>query len=140
MLVAADQNGTKLGDHTGWLGYSTNSLDTDKVTILGYPVNLDGGTRMQATFAQEYLAGGNNTYIYGSAMRGGASGGPWIQDFGVAPAGAPPGILGNNLLVGVTSYGPTSTEPKYLGASNFDQRFLDVLSSACGTAIAGNCN
>jgi hypothetical protein len=58
----------------------------------------------------------------------------------VAPEGAPAGLLGNNILVAVTSYGPNATEPKYLGASNLDQGFLDVLSQACGADTTGNCN
>jgi V8-like Glu-specific endopeptidase len=140
MLVANDQNGTKLGYRTGWLGYWTNRLDNNHVTMLGYPCNLDSCQRMEETFAQEYQYGGNNTYIYGSAMRGGASGGPWIQDFGVAPEGAEAGLLGNNYLVAVTSYGPIATDPKYLGASNLGQGFLDVLSLACGADSTGNCN
>ena len=35
-------------------------------------------------------------------------------------------------------YGPTAIEPKYLGASNLDERFLDVLNHACGSN-PGNC-
>jgi V8-like Glu-specific endopeptidase len=139
MLVAVDHRGVKLGQYTGWLGYYTNQLSKNHVTMLGYPCNLDSCTKMQESFAQTFQSGGNNTYIYGSAMRGGASGGPWIQDFGVAPAGAPRGVLANNYLVAVTSYGPISTTPMYLGASNLDSRFLNLLSMVCGSATSGNC-
>ena len=93
---------------------------------------------MEINNAQTFGSGGSNTFTYGSAMRGGASGGPWIQDFGLGPSSDPPVSLGQNSLIGVTSYGATATEPKYLGASNLDGRFLDVLNRACGSN-PGNC-
>jgi V8-like Glu-specific endopeptidase len=139
MLVAVDHRGVKLGQYTGWLGFFTNQLSKNHVTMLGYPCNLDSCSKMQESFAQTFESGGNNTYIYGSAMRGGASGGPWIQDFGIAPAGAPGGVLANNYLVAVTSYGPIATSPMYLGASNLDSRFLNLLTTVCGSANSGNC-
>ncbi len=138
MLVARDGR-TKLGYTTGWLGYFTNQLGNNNVTMLGYPCNLDSCLKMEENFAQTYEYGGNNTYIYGSAMKGGSSGGPWIQDFGVNPSGAPSGLLANNYLVGVTSYGPTNTALMFSGASNLDNDFLSLLSSACGAASTGNC-
>jgi V8-like Glu-specific endopeptidase len=142
MLIANDQviNGQvrKIGEVTGWLGYITNSLSNNNTTMLGYPCNLDSCARMQGTNAQTFSSGGSNTYIYGSAMRGGASGGPWIQDFGVNPASNPAVTLGLNYLIAVTSYGPIATEPKYLGASNLDARFLDVLNNSCASN-PGNC-
>jgi V8-like Glu-specific endopeptidase len=142
MLIANDRviNGQprKLGNVTGWLGYSTNSLSNNNTTMLGYPCNLDSCARMEINNAQTFASGGSNTYIYGSAMRGGASGGAWIQDFGLNPASNPAVTLGLNYLIAVTSYGPIATEPKYLGASNLDARFLDVLNHACGSN-PGNC-
>lgn len=128
----------KIGSVTGWLGYSTNALVKNHVTMLGYPCNLDSCQRMESTNAGSFASGGSNTQIYGSAMRGGASGGPWIQDFGVNPVSNPTVTLGINHLVAVTSYGPTATEPKYLGASILDANFTSVLTSACN-ATAGNC-
>ncbi len=142
ILVMRDQlvNGVprRIGAITGWLGWQVNALSRNHLTLLGYPCNLDSCAKMQETSAAAFAAGGNNTFIYGSASRGGHSGGPWVQDFGVAPAGAAPGLLGRNLLVGITSYGPNATEPKYLGASNFGQSFIDLLTAACN-ATAGNC-
>jgi V8-like Glu-specific endopeptidase len=141
-LVMSDRNisGTtrKIGSMTGWLGYSTGSLVKNHVTMLGYPCNLDSCSRMQETTAGSFASGGSNTQIYGSAARGGASGGPWIQDFGINPVSNPVVTLGRNYLVGVTSYGPIATEPKYLGASILDNNFISVLTSACN-ATAGNC-
>ena len=143
MLVMNDQviNNTvqKIGNVTGWLGWQTNVLSNNHITMLGYSGNLDSGSKMAQTTAQTFAPGGNNTYIYGSAMRGGASGSPWIQDFGVQPVGAPPVVGGGNLLIAVTSYGPIATEPAYLGASNLDSRFVDLFNSACGPADSGNC-
>jgi V8-like Glu-specific endopeptidase len=142
MLIANDQliNGQprKIGEITGWLGYFTNQLSNNNATMLGYPCNLDSCARMEITNAQTFASGGSNTFVYGSAMRGGASGGPWVQDFGVNPVSNPTVPLGLNYLIAVTSYGPVATEPKYLGASNFDARFLDVLSNACASN-PGNC-
>jgi V8-like Glu-specific endopeptidase len=128
----------KIGNVTGWLGWETGVLSNDNVTMLGYPCNLDSCLKMQYTGAQAFESGGNNTTIYGSAMRGGASGGPWIQDYGVQPAGAPPVAFGGNILVGVTSYGPISTTPEYLGASDLDSRFITLLNDACNSQ-SGNC-
>jgi V8-like Glu-specific endopeptidase len=127
-----------IGSITGWLGWQINALSRNHLTLLGYPCNLDACARMQMTNAGSFASGGQNTFVYGSASRGGHSGGPWIQDFGVAAAGSPPNTLGLNLLVGITSYGPTATEPKYLGASIFDNSFVNLLNTACN-ASAGNC-
>ena len=79
------------------------------------------------------------TAAIASSVQGAISGGGWIQDYGVASTSNPPVAgLGTNYLVAVTSYGPVVTEPKYLGASNLDARFLDVLNHACGSN-PGNC-
>lgn len=137
MLVMNDRSGRKIWTYTGYLGYATNALANNNVTMLGYPCNLDNCGRLESTGAQTYASGGNNTYIFGSAMRGGASGGPWIQDFGVNPTSNPVVTLGLNYLVAVTSYGPVATSPAYLGASVLDSRFTSMLTSAC--AGAGNC-
>jgi V8-like Glu-specific endopeptidase len=152
MLIIKDQkiNGNgpyRIGHITGYLGYaycngtdcSNPPISDNALTILGYPCNLDSCERMELTSAQTYESGGSNTWIYGSAFRGGASGGPWIQDYGVNPSGAPAGLLGNNYVEAVTSYGPTSTTPMYLGASAWDNRFKNMLTSACGIAPAGSC-
>jgi V8-like Glu-specific endopeptidase len=144
ILIANDQTigttVTKIGSVTGWLGYETNALSDNNVTMLGYPCNLDSCTEMELTNAQTFGSGGSNTYIYGSAMSHGESGGPWLQDYGVAPTGspAPSSPLGLNYLVAVTSYGPVATGPEYLGASELDSTFLTLLSDACN-AGTGNC-
>lgn len=139
MLVMNDKSGVPIGHVTGWLGYYTNQLGRNHSTMLGYPCNLDGCQRMEINHAQTYANGGNNTYVYGSAMRGGSSGGPWIQDYGIWPVSNPYASLGNNYLIAVTSYGPVATEPKYIGASNLDSRFLGLKNAACGSPLSGNC-
>ena len=66
----------------------TGGLAPNHLTTMGYPCNLDSCTMMQRNDAQSFAAS-NNTAVIGSAMRGGASGGPWIQDFGVTPTSNP---------------------------------------------------
>jgi hypothetical protein len=137
-----DKSGQRIGDATGFFGYAINKLSPNHITSLGYPVNLDSGQRMEINNSQIIKSGGNNTFLIGSAMRGGSSGGPWIMNYGVAPTSSP-GIagMGTNIVVSVTSYGPVATEPKYQGGSNFNAQFTSLLNSACNTApAAGNCN
>ena len=130
----------RIGDMTGNLGYRINSLTNNHVTMLGYPCNLDSCNRMQMTMAQYNRDGGTNTAIYPSIMRGGASGGPWIEDFGRAPVGAPAATSGLNRLVGVTSYGPIATTVYYLGSSRMDNTWASILvNQVCAGAPTGSC-
>lgn len=151
MLVVSDQviGGAthRIGEVTGYLGRWTHSLAGNEVTMLGYPGNLDAGQKMEYSHSQAFADGGSNTAIYGSAMSHGASGGPWIQDFGVAPTWTPgvsdPSVpLGTNMVVGVLSYVPCFAAvwcpSKWAGASIFDDRFIDLYNTACGTNPA-NC-
>jgi V8-like Glu-specific endopeptidase len=129
----------KIWFFTGYLGYFTGGLAPNHITALGYPCNLDRCERMQRNDAQSFSAE-NNTAVIGSAMRGGASGGPWIQDFGVTPSSSPfVSGLGANYQRGNTSYGPVSTTPKYLGASFWDSRWVSIKNTACAHR-AGNCS
>jgi len=145
MLVMQEQsiNNTvyRVGDIVGYLGYLTQALAGNQVTMLGYPCNLDNCAIMQRTDAGNSTSGGNNTEIYGSAAGGGASGGPWVQDFGVDPvstgAGNQTWSLGLNYLVAVTSYGPSGTQG-YLGASILDGSFVALLNAVCALS-AQNC-
>jgi V8-like Glu-specific endopeptidase len=136
-------NGETIGTRVGNLGYSTYQLAANNVTVLGYPGNLDNAAYMEQTQAQIAASGGNNTYLIGSAMGAGSSGGPWIMDFGQAPscAGACPAGIGNgmgsNYLVAVTSYGPANAVG-YQGASNLNNDWLSLLSKMCAMR-AGNC-
>jgi V8-like Glu-specific endopeptidase len=136
-----DNNNQRIGDFTGYLGYAIGSLSPNHLTILGYPCNIDSCTKMQSTNAQSFAGGGKKTVIYGSAQRGGTSGGPWIQDFGVAGSGAPTGTA-LNWLKSVSSYGPIAAEPKYQGGSslmgNVTSGFLSLLNTVCNHR-QGNC-
>lgn len=130
----------RVGDLTGWLGWQTASLSNNHAHILGYPGNLDSGLYMHQVTAQSAVSGGNNTWRYGSDMRGGSSGGPFVQNFSVPAAGQPAGLNpGLNRLISVVSYGPVDTNPKYQGASILDSRWTSMWTAACARR-AGNCN
>ncbi|HYW20868.1 MAG TPA: trypsin-like serine protease [Nodularia sp. (in: cyanobacteria)] len=129
----------KIGEVVGYLGYRTLSLLPNHVTMLGYPVNLNNGQKMHQVTAGSYGDGGNNTGVYGSDMRGGSSGGPWVQNFGVAASGQVDGLNTNpNQIVGVTSYGSTEVGPLYIGSSILDDQFIRILNTACNWQ-SGNC-
>lgn len=129
----------KIGEYLGWLGWQTYRLHGNHVKQLGYPVNLDRGGRMIQTDGQVYRRSSIAGEI-GSAQSGGSSGGPWVQDFGIRPAGQQLiNSTGSNRIVGVTSYGPTNFSPwQYVGASVLNNNFVRIRNTACGKA-AGNC-
>lgn len=125
---------------TGRLGYKTNSLNTNHIKMLGYPVALDGGNIMHQVDSGNPAAGGSGTVLYGSDLTGGASGGPWVQNFGVKAAGQPSaGDDEMNRLVGITSYVFTASEPKVAGSSILNREFVTLLNEACARD-AGNCD
>jgi V8-like Glu-specific endopeptidase len=136
-VQSEDQNGMRLGEVVGFLGWQTFRLSFNHFTTLGYPGNLDGGKLMQRNDAQTWRFGGRNTWIQGSNMGAGAGGGPWVQDFGLNPAGAPAVLRGGNLIVGVTSYLPRRGIG-FIGASQFDQSFVTLRNSFCALQ-PGNC-
>ena len=121
----------RIGDVNGFLGWKTNAILGNQLTVLGYPCNLDSCQLPQRTDAQSEVSLAPNTAQLGSDSRGGVSGGPWVQDWGTSAVGQPARELGGNLTVGVTSYGPTSTTPRYLGASNFNADWINVLNVGC---------
>jgi len=125
---------------TGSLGYVTNSLLGNHLHTLGFPQNLDNGDRMRQITAEVYGFANPNCGELGSNMRGGSSGGPWIQNFaGDCQLTGSCGLNPNSTqVVAVTSYGPTSTSLQFQGASIFDNRFISLLSAACARR-AGNC-
>jgi len=130
----------RIGNATGWLGWRTLSLHPNHATLIGYPGNFDFGGRMHQVTAESWGSGGNNTVIYGSDMRGGSSGGPWVQNFGIDSPGEPQANNpGRNQVIGVTSYGPVAVPPMYQGSSILDFRFLDVWNVMCGFR-PDNCN
>jgi hypothetical protein len=136
-VEAADKNGKTLGSVVGAFGWQTGRLSHNHFTTLGYPCNLDDCLLMQRNDAQTSGFGGNNTWTEGSDMGLGVIGGPWVQDFGQAPKGAPAVPFGGNVIVGVTSYTPASGTG-FLGASQFDQTFVNMRHAFCAHK-AGNC-
>jgi V8-like Glu-specific endopeptidase len=129
----------KLGNVTGWLGWQTGSLASNHTSKLGYPCNLDSCQKMQNITSSNLRAVSPNNVEYGSDARGGSSGGPWVQNFAVLSVGGGTGSnTGQNRVVGVTSYGYTSVDPKVQGASVLDSRWTELWDRLC--ARAGNCN
>jgi V8-like Glu-specific endopeptidase len=151
VLVMNDNNAQKIGDVTGTFGYGYNGLgytsflrkQASQLTQLGYPVDLDSGALMQRNDSLSFIdAASANNQIIGSLMTGGSSGGPWLINFGVAPS-APNISAGSvptpNLVVGVTSWGYTSSNAKEMGASPFtDSNIVPLVNQAC-SADPGNC-
>jgi V8-like Glu-specific endopeptidase len=130
----------RLGDVTGWFGWQTLSLSRNHTTKLGYPVNLDNGQMMHQELSGNFRNTSPNNVEYGSHSRGGSSGGPWVQNFGAAAAGQVGGLnTGLNRVVGVTSYGYISTDPKVQGASILDSRWVSLWNSVCAHRV-GNCS
>ena len=130
---------TRLGNVTGWLGWQTLSLASNHTSKLGYPCNLDACQKMQNVMSNSFQLSEPNNVEYGSDARGGSSGGPWVQNFAIQANGGGTGInTGQNRVVGITSYGYISTDPKVQGSSIPDNRWVQIWNVIC--ARAGNCN
>ncbi len=139
------KNGQFPGTRTGWFGYGWNGYGFTPnnlvlVNQLGYPVSHDSGLRMQRTDAQGYVsaADANNT-VWGSRQTGGSSGGPELVNLGILPALSVP--LGSeaqtNTVIGVTSWGYTSTSVKVQGASPFlSTNIVPLVNTACAGQAA----
>ena len=125
-----------LGGVTGFLGVATYATSPNNLFILGYPGNLDGGNMMHQVNAGQSTSGGSSTVKYGGDMGPGASGGPWIQNFGAAATGQVGGAT--NQVVAVTSYVSTNAAQLYEGASIFTTTFQGMYQTACAQR-AGNC-
>jgi len=129
----------RLGNVTGWLGWQTNSLIPNHTSKLGYPCNLDACQKMQNVMSNSFQATEPNNVEYGSDARGGSSGGPWVQNFQILQVGGGTGLkTGSNRVVGITSYGYVSEDPKVQGASNLDGRWVELFTLLCGFH-RGNC-
>lgn len=147
-IVFSDLNigGTvyKLSAKAGVYSVALNHLADTAVTMLGYPCNFDSCNIMQRVDTSDHRippgTSGSNAYEYGSDMTGGSSGGPWVENFGIADAAAPSGGYSvRNTVVAVTSYGYLDGgSALVLGASNLDSRWTTVYNNRCA-AGAGNC-
>jgi V8-like Glu-specific endopeptidase len=140
MLEMRDRRGPLvLGNVTGFLGWQTLSLHPNHITQLGYPCNLDSCQQMQQNNAGVARLVAPNNAEWGSHMRGGSSGGPIIQNFGVPAAGQTGGSnTGVNKVVGVLSYGYVEKDLLAVGGSIPDARWTEILNIACAHR-AGNC-
>lgn len=135
MIVAADKvvggQPRRIGELVGWLGWKTQALLGNSVSAMGYPCNLDACRILQRTSAQVNRRAEPNSAEIGSDHRGGASGGPWVQDWGGAAVGQPGRELAGNVLVGVTSYGPVDLGWRFLGSSILNAEWVAVWSRVC---------
>jgi V8-like Glu-specific endopeptidase len=137
-----------VGQNTGWFSYTwdrsgyTISKITH-VTELGYPGCLDNASRMERNDAQGMIdAAHSDNTIIGSLMCEGASGGPWLINFGVQPTltGADLGRAPSpNQVIGVTSWGSTDDAVKWMGASPFLSTNIVVLVDAACKAYPDVC-
>jgi V8-like Glu-specific endopeptidase len=140
MLVLEDLEGSRIGDVAGWLGFKTNQLSPNHVTMLGYPANLDRGEQMHQTNSSDWdNVDPSGSIVYGSDMGGGASGGPWVMNFGIKARGQSRGRRRlDNRIVGHSSFG--SSDPNYLvlGSSPLDRTYRSLFDEAC-SGDSRNC-
>ena len=143
------KSGAYPGTSTGWYGYGYNgwsftSGGLTHITQTGYPVCLDNGQYMERNDSHGFKSASNsNNTIIGSLMCGGSSGGPWLANFGYRPAltATTAGTYPNpNIVVGVTSWGYTSTAIKQQGASPFLSTNIVPLVNAACTAAPAACS
>ncbi|GAC1663699.1 MAG: trypsin-like serine protease [Steroidobacteraceae bacterium] len=148
LLVLNSQNGRFAGSSTGWYGYAWNgagftSANLTQVTQIGYPACLDNGEIMERNDSYGFKSASNaNNTLIGSLMCGGSSGGPWLANFGAPPSltGTTAGAFANpNIVIGVTSWGATSTGPKQQGASPFLSTNIAALVGGACKDFPANC-
>lgn len=144
IIEVADQDfgaGLKrIGDVVGSFGVQVGKLAPNQLTLIGYPANLDLGEAMHVVQAGSSKKNGT-TFLYGSDMTGGSSGGPWVQNLGVKSVGQT--SVANaalNSIVGVTSYGFGGALANQLvqGSSAPDAGLTQMINTACARR-AGNC-
>jgi V8-like Glu-specific endopeptidase len=132
-------NNVRIGDRLGWFGWETYAAIGKHLTQIGYPLSLDDGNRMilSQSVGRENLSS-KNVYI-GSAQGRGSSGGPWIKDYGVQPAGQilTDGAAFNN-IVAVTSYIIGDANLQAAGATVLNNTWADLFRTACADR-PGNC-
>lgn len=128
----------RLGSDTGFLGYQINSLRFNHATILGYPHNIDHGEQMHQVASEHAGALLHHVVIYGSDMREGSDGGPYVQNFGKASIGQTGGKnSAPNKVIGVVSHFYTP-DFKLEYSSILDDRFVNLLNKLCAHRV-GNC-
>jgi V8-like Glu-specific endopeptidase len=146
VLLLNASGGAYPGTATGWYGFGFDGFGftpgaLTQITQIGYPGCLDNGDLMERndSFGFRSSSLSNNTLI-GSLMCEGASGGPWLVNFGIRPVltGTTAGTAPNpNSVVGVLSWGFVSPSPKQGGASPFTSgNILLLFNAVCGLAPA----
>jgi len=141
VLVMRDNlDGERLGEVTGWLGWKSKSLSPNHLHILGYPSNLDQGNQLHQVTSSSSDCCFTSTAIYGTDMRQGSSGGPWVQNFGVR---ANQQNIGKNTqknrVVGVYSWLYTNDKRVLIAGSSVPKAsFADLIKQACNES-ASNC-
>lgn len=142
VLYVEDLNNVNLAARVGKLGVAYGVVAPNHVTQLGYPCNINSCLRMHRVDSSSHRFGGSNCFEYGSDMRQGVSGGPWVQNFGVLGAGQPlpsfPKRLFRNAVVGVSSYAPEDESQRFLGASNLFKPVLNELFDIACNGISMN--
>jgi V8-like Glu-specific endopeptidase len=147
VLVLNTQKGMYLGNTVGWFGYAYGTGFTSgghaQITQIGFPTGLDSADYMERTDAQCFTSSkSSNNHIIGSNENGGASGGPWVENFGLASAltGETNGSFsGGNTIVGVTSWGVTPVSIKEDGASPFTSGNIQTLVNTVCAKFPGAC-
>jgi len=147
VLILNTQGGGYPGTATGWYGYGWDGFSftggLTHVTQIGYPNCLDSGVFMERNDSHGFTSSGNvNNTLIGSLMCGGSSGGPWLANFGIASGltGTTSGSAASaNVVIGVTSWGYTSTSPKQQGASPFLSGNIVVLVNTACSSVPAAC-
>ncbi|MCP4664050.1 MAG: trypsin-like serine protease [bacterium] len=138
LLELQDQEGTKISEVTGKLGFITGRLGPNHLTMVGYPGGYDeGGEMHQVTSgdSEPWLDG--RMYAYGNDMDGGSSGSPWVQNFNRKSPGQGGGLNRARLAVtGVASVG--SMLHRNQAAWTLNRDFKVLRQEACHHQ-AGNC-
>jgi hypothetical protein len=155
IALAKDSRGRFIGDIVGYLGYGWNNysfvsssktgdLKVAATSTLGYPALMDGGRIMQRADGPSYLTtvSGAGQIWQGSNFTGGASGGPWIVNYGAVnptlSGGAVQGTASLMSVIGVTSWGSSDPNaPKDNYSSQFRQN-TRYPNASYGTYGAGN--
>jgi hypothetical protein len=149
VLLLNPTAGAYPGTAAGWYGYGWDGFGftgggLTHITQIGYPGCLDNGLLMERNDSFGFISPGNaNNTIIGSLMCPGASGGPWLVNFGIRPTltGTTAGTAPTpNTVVGVTSWVSSSPDPKQMGASPFTSGNIVPLVNAVCTAVPAACS
>ncbi len=167
ITMAPNANGKLPGSVVGWYGYGWNGYSyvssfggasLSSLTQLGYPVAFDQGIRMERNdgVGAYWTSGNLQNTLLGSALTGGASGGPWLVNFGARPVLSSSASLGNaansNVVEGVSSWLYTTVgtntwgaswfgqNVEYSSATNIDSQGIDRGAGNIGLLVRDACN